>query len=159
VSSSAVSCGARCRGVSLALAAVAGAVFGAGLLISGMTQPAKVIGFLDVTRRWDPSLAFVMGGGVMVFGLAFRLLRRHRAAPWFDGAFHVPTRRDIDVSLIAGAAIFGVGWGLGGLCPGPGLVAAASGSAAGVAFVAAMLAGMIAQHAAARAARRGDRRT
>jgi uncharacterized membrane protein YedE/YeeE len=143
-------CGLRCRVMSVALAVLAGVLFGAGLLVSGMTQPAKVIGFLDVARGWDPSLAFVMGGAVVVYGLAFGAIRRRRVDPWFDVAFHLPTRRDVDVALLAGAALFGIGWGLGGLCPGPGLVAAASGSTAGVAFIAAMAVGMWLQHLAAR---------
>jgi uncharacterized membrane protein YedE/YeeE len=146
VSVTVASCGARCRVVSLLLAGVAGALFGAGLLVSGMTQPAKVVGFLDVTSGWDPSLAFVMGGAVLVYAIAFRLVRGRRATPWFEGAFHLPTRRDVDAPLIAGAALFGVGWGLGGLCPGPGLVSAAAGSATAIAFVTAMIVGMAAQH-------------
>jgi uncharacterized protein len=143
-----VTAGRRSVG-STVLAVVAGALFGAGLLVSGMTRPAKVIGFLDVARGWDPSLALVMGGAVAVYALAYRRIRR-RERPWFDRAFHLPTRRDVDVPLLAGAAIFGIGWGLGGLCPGPGLVAAASGSTAGIAFVAAMIAGMLAHGATAR---------
>lgn len=138
-------CGTRCRTMSIVIAGLAGALFGAGLLVSGMTDPAKVVAFLDVVGGWDPSLAFVMGGAVMVNMVAFRLIAR-RSDPWFDTKFHLPTRRDIDRPLVVGAALFGVGWGLGGLCPGPGLVSAASGSTAGVAFVAAMLAGMYAQH-------------
>lgn len=144
--SGAASCGARCRAAQLLLAGLAGALFGAGLLISGMTQPARVIAFLDVTRGWDPSLAFVMGGAIAVYGIALRWIRRRRPAPWFDVEFHLPTRRDLDPPLVAGAALFGIGWGLGGLCPGPGIVSAAAGSLAGLAFVAAMLAGMYAQH-------------
>lgn len=132
--------------MSLLLAGVAGLVFGAGLLVSGMTQPAKVIGFLDVTRHWDPSLMFVMGGGVGVYMMAFHAIRRWRNDPWFDVKFHLPTRRDLDAPLLIGAALFGIGWGLGGLCPGPGIVAAASGSTTGIAFVTAMLAGMHLQH-------------
>lgn len=138
--------GARIRLVTLALALLAGALFGAGLLISGMTDPAKVVGFLDPARGWDPSLAFVMGGAMAVHAAGYYLVRRWRRRPWFDTAFHLPTRRDIDVGLVAGAAIFGVGWGLGGLCPGPGLVAAAAGSEAALTFTAAMLIGMLAQH-------------
>jgi uncharacterized membrane protein YedE/YeeE len=84
-----------------------------------------------------------MGGAVVVYALAFRWIRRRRTEPWFDVAFHLPTRRDLDGALIAGAAVFGVGWGLGGLCPGPGLVAAAAGRSSGLVFVAAMLAGML----------------
>jgi uncharacterized protein len=133
----------------LAIAAASGALFGAGLLLSGMAQPAKVIAFLEVTRGWDPSLGFVMIGAVLVYGLAFTAIRR-RGAPWYGAAFHVPTRRDIDTPLLAGAAIFGIGWGLGGYCPGPGLVSAAGGSASAIAFVAAMLVGMLAEHRLAR---------
>lgn len=150
MSSTAAACGTRCRAMSLVLALLAGALFGAGLLISGMTEPAKVIGFLDVTRGWDPSLGFVMAGAVAVYAVIFRGVSRRRRAPWFDVAFHLPTRRDIDLGLVAGAAIFGIGWGLGGLCPGPGLVAAASGSSTGLLFVAAMVVGMLAQHGLAR---------
>ncbi len=133
----------------IVLAAVAGALFGVGLLISGMTQPAKVIGFLDVTRSWDPSLAFVMGGAVVVNSVLYRLTQR-RSGPWFDRKFHLPTRRDIDLSLVAGAALFGIGWGLGGLCPGPALVSAAAGNVAALAFTGAMLVGMLVQHRSAR---------
>jgi uncharacterized protein len=136
--------------MSLVLAGAAGLVFGAGLVISGMTQPAKVIGFLDVTRDWDASLLFVMGGGVMVYMVAFHAIRTWRKAPWFDVKFHLPTRRDLDAPLLVGSALFGIGWGLGGLCPGPGIVSAASGSITGIAFVAAMLAGMHLQHRLAR---------
>ncbi|MBE7454002.1 MAG: YeeE/YedE family protein [Kofleriaceae bacterium] len=136
--------------MSLVMAGVVGALFGAGLLVSGMTQPAKVIGFLDVAGGWDPSLAFVMGGAVVVYGLAWRLVRARRREPWFDAAFHLPTRRDLDARLLGGAAIFGVGWGLGGLCPGPGLVAAGGGATTGLAFVAAMLVGLLAQRRFAR---------
>lgn len=136
------------------VAALAGLLFGAGLLVSGMTRPAKVIGFLDVTGAWDPTLAFVMAGAILVNAAAFWGVARRRAAPWLDAAFDVPTRRDIDLPLLAGSAIFGVGWGLGGFCPGPALVSAAAGNTAGASFVAAMLTGMLAQHLA----RRGDPR-
>ena len=144
------SCGIRCKTMSLVMAALIGGLFGAGLLISGMTDPAKVVGFLDPIHGWDPSLGFVMGGAVLVNAIAFRWIRARRRDPWFDVKFHLPTRHDIDGQLLAGAAIFGVGWGLGGLCPGPGLVSAASGSTAGLAFVAAMLAGMFLQHRTAK---------
>jgi uncharacterized protein len=136
--------------VSAALAGLAGALFGAGLLVAGMTQPARVVGFLDLTGRWDPSLAFVMAGAMAVYALAFRSILGRRDQPWFDVMFHLPSRREIDLPLLAGAAIFGVGWGLGGFCPGPGLVAAASGAGGALVFVGAMLAGMLAQHAIAR---------
>lgn len=141
-------CGLRCRVMALVLPGLAGALFGAGLLVSGMTRPDKVVGFLDLGGSWDPSLAFVMAGAAMVYALLFRVIRMRRQEPWFDIAFHVPTRRDLDAPLIIGAAIFGAGWGLGGLCPGPALVAAASGSGSALAFVAAMLVGMFLQHRA-----------
>lgn len=143
-------CRARGRSASLLFAGLAGALFGAGLLVSGMTQPARVIGFLDVTGPWDPSLAFVMGGAVLVYAIALRRIRRRWRAPWFDVEFHLPARRDLDPPLILGAALFGTGWGLGGLCPGPGIVSAAAGSLTGLAFVAAMIAGMAAQHRSTR---------
>ena len=97
---------------------LSGIVFGLGLAISGMIDPAKIIGFLDITGAWDPSLAFVMGGGVAVTALSFRLVLR-RPEPVLGGTFRLPTKRDVDTRLITGAAIFGVGWGLAGLCPGP----------------------------------------
>ncbi|MGZ3418570.1 MAG: DUF6691 family protein [Polyangiales bacterium] len=122
--------------------AAAGAMFGTGLVIAGMTQPSKVIGFLDVLGSWDPSLAFVMIGGIAVHFILMRLVLR-RPAPIFAEKFHLPTRRDLDARLIGGAALFGVGWGLGGYCPGPALVSAASGAIAPVAFVIAMTAGML----------------
>jgi uncharacterized membrane protein YedE/YeeE len=109
-----------------------------------------VIGFLDVTGRWDPTLAFVMAGAVAVNALLFWRIARRRAAPLLDSSFHLPTRRDIDLPLVAGSVLFGIGWGPGGFCPGPGLVAAAAGSTAGLAFAAAMLAGMWIQHLSAR---------
>jgi len=126
---------------AVAAAAVSGAVFGAGLVVSGMTQPARIIGFLDPLSGWDPSLAFVMAGAITIYAVAYALIRR-RARPWFDARFHVPSRADIDAPLVIGAAVFGVGWGLGGLCPGPGIVAAAGGSPAALGFVLAMLTGM-----------------
>jgi uncharacterized protein len=130
------------RTVSLVAAALTGVLFGAGLLVSGMTQPARVIGFLDVAGGWDPSLVFVMAGAVAMYALAFRMIPRHRDNPWFSDGFHLPTHRDLDRPLLIGAALFGIGWGLGGVCPGPGLVAAGAGSGAGLAFLAAMLVGM-----------------
>ena len=129
--------------MSLVLAGVAGSVFGVGLLLAGMTNPARVVGFLDVTGAWDPSLAFVMGGAVAVYALAFRWIQRRRPDPWFDVLFHLPSRGDIDRPLVVGAAIFGIGWGLGGLCPGPAVVAAFAGSSAALVFVATMLVGLV----------------
>lgn len=127
-----------------------GLVFGVGLAVSGMTKPSKVVGFLDVFGAWDASLAFVMGGAVLVHFLAFRLITRRRS-PLFDTSFHLPTRKDLDARLVLGAAIFGVGWALGGFCPGPGLVSAASGTTAALVFVVGMTAGMKIEHVVARA--------
>lgn len=121
---------------------VVGVLFAIGLTVGGMTQPAKVIGFLDFSGNWDPSLAFVMGGAVSVYAVAFRLIMK-RPAPVVGGHFGIPTRRSIDWRLMGGAALFGVGWGLGGYCPGPGLTAAGSGSAQGLLFAISMAAGML----------------
>ena len=121
-----------------------GALFGVGLIVAGMTKPEKVVGFLDFTGSWDPSLMFVMGGAVMVHFVLFRVIRR-LPTPVFDTKFHIPTRRDLDARLLLGAALFGIGWGLGGFCPGPGLVSLASGSLAPLVFVLAMTAGMLVQ--------------
>jgi uncharacterized membrane protein YedE/YeeE len=120
----------------------AGLVFGLGLLVSGMADPGKVKGFLDLAGAWDPSLAFVMGGAVLVGFFAFRFADG-RAKSLLGGAIQVPTRRDIDLRLIAGSAVFGVGWGLAGYCPGPALVSLGAGQDKALVFVAAMLAGML----------------
>src|SRR6201999_4590883 len=95
-----------------------GLVFGLGLLISGMTEPEKVLGFLDIFGAWDATLAFVMAGAVVVAGIGFALARR-RSAPLFAAAFAWPSRRDIDAPLLVGSGLFGIGWGLAGICPGP----------------------------------------
>ena len=121
---------------------VAGVVFALGLGISGMTQPAKVIGFLDVLGGWDPSLAFVMVGAIGVHFVAYRFYPS-MTKPLFDSEFKVPSRTDLSPQLMAGAAIFGVGWGLGGICPGPGIVAATSLDSSMLIFVGAMSLGMI----------------
>jgi uncharacterized protein len=118
-----------------------GLLFGAGLLVSQMSNPAKVFGFLDVTGTWDPSLAFVMGGAVVAFALLYRLVLR-RPAPALATGFAHPDRRNVDLPLMLGAAIFGAGWGLGGFCPGPAVVSAAFGDYRVWAFVVAMIAGM-----------------
>jgi uncharacterized protein len=122
-----------------AVALASGALFGAGLLVSGMTRPDKVIGFLDVLGSWDPSLAFVMIGAIAVHFVAQRLMHR-RPAPLYAPKWSIPSRRDIDLRLIAGAAIFGAGWGIAGYCPGPAVTSLASGGGA-IVFVIAMLAG------------------
>jgi uncharacterized protein len=118
----------------------AGLLFGVGLLVSGMTKPTKVIGFLDVAGAWDPSLMFVMVGGIAVHFALYKFIVR-RPAPLLEAAFHLPHHHAIDAKLLLGAAIFGVGWGLGGFCPGPGLTSAVRGGTALV-FAVAMAAGM-----------------
>lgn len=127
----------------------AGALFAVGLAVSGMTRPSKVVGFLDLAGDWDASLAFVMMGAIAVHFVAYRVVLR-RPAPLFDGSFHLPTRKDIDLRLVLGAAVFGVGWGLGGYCPGPGLVSAAAGSPGAVVFVVGMTVGMLIEQGLAR---------
>ena len=119
-----------------------GLLFGIGLVVSQMINPAKVLGFLDVAGRWDPSLALVMAGAVAVSSIGYAVARR-RGRPALNQQLKVPTRRDIDVRLVAGAAIFGVGWGLIGLCPGPALTALAYGKWEVVLFVVAMAAGIL----------------
>jgi hypothetical protein len=121
---------------------VCGLIFGAGLLISGMTQPEKVLGFLDIFGAWDATLAFVMAGAVAVTSAGFALARR-RSAPLLAPAFAWPTRSDIDAPLVTGAVLFGIGWGLAGFCPGPALVNLAGLSAPVVVFVMAMVVGML----------------
>jgi uncharacterized membrane protein YedE/YeeE len=120
---------------------VSGVVFGLGLALSGMTDPAKIVGFLDVLGDWDPTLAFVMGGALVTHLATSRLVRR-RAAPLYAPAFEEPRRGKLDAGLISGSAVFGVGWALAGFCPGPAFVALASLRLQPVAFVAAMLTGM-----------------
>lgn len=128
--------------MSNVIALASGLLFGLGLIVSGMTEPAKVKGFLDLFGRWDPSLALVMGGAIAVGVVAFaRAARRERA--WSGERMELPTSQVVDARLVAGGLIFGAGWGLAGYCPGPAIVAAASGSASAAAFVAAMLAGMV----------------
>lgn len=120
---------------------LAGLVFGLGLIVSGMANPAKVLGFLDVTGRWDPSLAFVMAGAIAVGAVAFALARR-RTASLLGAPMRLPATRAIDRRLVIGSALFGMGWGIAGFCPGPALVSLGMGEVKGLVFVAAMLAGM-----------------
>lgn len=122
---------------------LAGLMFGAGLSVSGMISPAKVIGFLDLAGNWDPSLALVMLGGVAATAVGYRAVLR-RGQPLFEPGFSLPTSRDVDPALILGAGTFGVGWGLAGYCPGPALGGLAFGRLETFVFVAAMLVGMVA---------------
>ena len=117
-------------------------LFGWGLLIAGMTDPGKVIGFLDLAGLWDPSLAFVMGGAIVV-GLGAFTLARKRTTNLLGGALHLPTRADIDRPLVIGSLLFGAGWGLAGFCPGPAIVSMGAGQPKAAVFVLAMVAGMV----------------
>lgn len=119
-----------------------GVLFGLGLLLSGMTDPGKVQGFLDLAGAWDPSLAFVMGGAVMV-GLGAFALARRRTQTFLGGVLQLPKPGDVDRRLVAGSLLFGAGWGLAGFCPGPALVTAAMLEPKALLFVAAMLVGMV----------------
>ena len=120
---------------------IVGLLFGCGLLLSGMTDPGKVLGFLDLAGSWDPSLALVMGGAIAVGFFAFALAKR-RTTRFFGGALHLPTSKDIDKRLVIGGLLFGAGWGLAGFCPGPGIVSMAAGQPKALMFVLAMLLGM-----------------
>jgi len=120
---------------------LAGLVFGLGLLVSGMANPAKVLGFLDLAGAWDPSLALVMAGAIGVGSLAFAVAGR-RPTSLIGADMKLPTARHIDRRLVMGSTLFGMGWGIAGFCPGPGLVALGLGNVKAVVFVAAMLAGM-----------------
>ncbi len=119
-----------------------GLIFGLGLLVSGMANPAKVLAFLDVTGHWDPSLLYVMAGAVAVSAIGYRVARR-RGRPILAPRLEIPTRRDVDLRLITGAAVFGVGWGLAGLCPGPALTILTIVPAPSATFAAAMIVGML----------------
>ena len=118
-----------------------GTFFGAGLALGGMTDPARVRGFLDIFGDWDPTLAFVMGGAVIVMAIAWRVAPR-MVRPLVADQFHLPSASDLTPRLIGGAALFGIGWGIAGLCPGPGIAALVIEPAAAAIFVIAMLAGM-----------------
>lgn len=120
---------------------LSGILFGAGLTLGGMTDPARVRGFLDLFGDWDPTLAFVMGGAVIVMAIAWQFQPK-LARPVFANAFALPSRRDLTPKLVGGSALFGIGWGVAGLCPGPGIAALAIEPISAAIFVAAMLAGM-----------------
>ncbi len=120
---------------------LAGLTFGLGLIVSGMADPAKVLGFLDLAGAWDPSLAFVMAGAIGVGTLAFAAAKK-RTVSLLGAAMKLPTSRSIDGRLVIGSVVFGIGWGVAGFCPGPGLVALGMGEPKALAFVVAMLVGM-----------------
>jgi uncharacterized membrane protein YedE/YeeE len=125
----------------LLFALLSGAIFGLGLMIAGMANPAKVVAFLDITGQWDPSLALVMVGAIAVAAPAFLWARRRQHA-LLGEEMQIPTNRRLDRRLLIGSALFGIGWGMAGICPGPAWVLAGAGSLAGVQFVVAMLVGM-----------------
>jgi len=120
----------------------AGVLFAVGLVISGMTQPSKVVGFLDIFGNWDPSLALVMGGAVAVHALAYRWIKG-RSSPLLAPTFQIPTKTDIDTKLILGSALFGVGWGLGGYCPGPAISSSVVGDPRTLIFILSMIGTMV----------------
>ena len=119
-----------------------GLIFGIGIMISGMANPAKVLNFFDIAGTWDPSLAFVMGGALLVTLIGYRIVRK-RPMPLMGGGFHLPTRRDIDLPLVAGSATFGIGWGIAGFCPGGAIPALGTGRADVFLFMGALLAGIL----------------
>ncbi|MFS8115124.1 YeeE/YedE family protein [Rhizobium jaguaris] len=124
-----------------------GLLFGIGLVVSDMVNPGRVLAFLDVAGAWDPSLAFVMGGALIPSSIAYAIKRR-RIRPAFDAEFHVPPSRTIDSRLVSGAVLFGLGWGLVGLCPGPAIASLVTGRWEAILFAAAMLVGMFAYRVA-----------
>lgn len=127
---------------SIALALISGALFGAGLAVSGMADPQRVRGFLDLFGTWDPTLAFVMGGALIPMAVAWRIQKR-MPTPLAAERFTLPTHRDLDPRLIGGAALFGIGWGIAGLCPGPAIADLAIAPVPAAIFITAMLGGMI----------------
>jgi uncharacterized membrane protein YedE/YeeE len=122
-------------------ALASGTVFGFGLALSGMLDPTRVQGFLDIFGAWDPSLVFVLGGAVLVAYMGIQIMDR-MARPAFDDTFHVPEKREIDAPLVIGSALFGLGWGIGGFCPGPAVASLSVGLGQSFLFVAAMIVGM-----------------
>lgn len=127
----------------LVSASLIGGLFGLGIAVSGMINPAKVLNFFDVAGTWDPSLVFVMGGGLLVAFAGYRLVFGCRKAPVFEAAFTLPTKRAIDKELVGGAAVFGIGWGIAGFCPGGAIPALGLGYSATPIFVAAVIAGIV----------------
>ncbi|RUX94037.1 MULTISPECIES: DUF6691 family protein [unclassified Mesorhizobium] len=120
-----------------------GGVFGLGIAISGMINPAKVLNFFDIAGTWDPSLIFVMAGGLAVAFVGYRLVFARRKTPVFETAFALPTKRVIDTELVGGAAVFGIGWGIAGFCPGGAIPALGLGYSATAIFIAAVIAGIV----------------
>ncbi|HBM49729.1 YeeE/YedE family protein [Marinobacter sp. UBA3607] len=136
----------------------AGLVFGMGLVVSGMANPEKVLGFLDIAGLWDPSLAFVMGGAIIV-GLVSLAVARKRTLSFLGFNMKLPTNNRIEKRMVIGSMMFGIGWGIAGFCPGPGLVALGAGEIKGAVFVASMVAGMVLFELFERNRARGDSET
>ncbi len=128
--------------VSLFVALLSGVLFGAGMNVSGMVDPANIFAFLDITGEWDPSLAFVMGGALLVFAPFYHFIIKPRSKTVDGNAFSLPTNTKIDHKLILGASIFGLGWGIGGICPGPAVASLGEGSITIILFIATMMIGM-----------------
>ncbi|MFM0470487.1 DUF6691 family protein [Paraburkholderia strydomiana] len=128
--------------MGLLTALFSGLLFGVGLMVSGMANPAKVLGFLDIAGQWDPSLAFVMGGAIAVGSVAFLLAKRQKKS-LLGRSIQIPAGKQVTLRLVMGSAVFGVGWGLAGFCPGPALVAMGAGFPKAWGFVGAMLGGMV----------------
>ncbi|MBS1156852.1 MAG: YeeE/YedE family protein [Proteobacteria bacterium] len=127
--------------MNIVLSFAVGLIFGLGLIISGMSDPAKVLGFLDLAGHWDPSLSFVMAGAIALGAIAFKLASR-RNASLLGRPMQIPTARQIDRRLVVGSTLFGIGWGLAGICPGPAFVLLGTGATKGIVFVLALLTGM-----------------
>ena len=128
--------------MTIIFALISGVIFGAGLALAGMLDPSKVAGFLDLFGVWDPSLAFVMGGGVVVNAIGFMLIKK-RSKPVFADAFKLPITQDIDKPLLIGSALFGIGWGISGLCPGPAVASALLNPSDGLGFMVFLTAGLV----------------
>ncbi|MBV1840968.1 MULTISPECIES: YeeE/YedE family protein [Photobacterium] len=131
------------RLVSSLIALFSGVLFGMGMMVSGMVDPVNVLGFLDLAGEWDPSLAFVMGGALLVFAPAYLLIIRKRPQPVCEQTFHLSKKKDIDSRLIAGSVLFGLGWGIAGICPGPALTSLSGGSFEMLVFVVSMILGIV----------------
>lgn len=129
--------------MKLLTAFIIGSVFGLGIAISGMANPAKVLNFFDIAGSWDPSLLFVMGGALVITAIGYRLVFGQRTAPLFDKGFMVPTSTQIDRYLVVGSAVFGTGWGISGFCPGGAIPALGLGYVEAMQFVGAMIAGIV----------------
>ncbi len=128
--------------MTILFALISGVIFGAGLALAGMLDPSKVAGFLDLFGVWDPSLAFVMGGGVVVNAIGFMLIKK-RQKPIFADAFKLPLTQNIDKPLLIGSALFGIGWGISGLCPGPAVASALLNPSDGFGFMVFLMAGLV----------------